>query len=183
MQHIEPESQKHRDTEPLWIPPIIIESADRPSPSLSEQFSTLTKKLSRHLPIKKAVLVYRESQSNQLAAVATWCGGERRTLSLRLPRESSLFAQVAEDGRDYAENFCACFSGNALERRLLLDEDSSAFMLHPVKCEGEVVGLMGFSSDDPSAFATCDDCYFDTLTTDLAVRIVEARRQSLAPNR
>ncbi|HVP06760.1 MAG TPA: GAF domain-containing protein [Candidatus Acidoferrum sp.] len=183
MPNIEPESQKQRDTGAPWISPALIESTNRSSLDYSDEFASLTRKLSRQLPVRRAVLVFREPEGNRLVAMATWCGGERRTLSLRLPRESSLFAHVAEDGRDYAENFCACFSGNAFERRLLLDEDSNAFILHPVKFDGGVVGLMGFSSDDPSAFATCDDGFFDFLTADLAVKIVKFQRQLYSANR
>ncbi len=183
MQSIEPESQKQRDDGPLWLSPSVIESANRPPLDLSEEFASITRKLSRHLPIKRGILVFREPHTDRLVAVATWCGGERRTLNLRLPRESSLFIHVAEDGRDYAENFCACFSGNAFERRLLLDEDSSAFVIHPAKLDGEVVGLMGFSSDDPSAFASCDDSYFESLSVDLALKMLAARRRSCALGR
>ena len=68
-----------------------------------------------------------------------------------------IFEKVAESGQVYTENFCDTFTGNFFERKLLLDSDSRSFVLQPLKSEGEVVGLIGYSSEQPTAFTMFEE--------------------------
>ena len=96
----------------------------------------------------------RRDDNRHLAAVTTWHNGSvRNGLSVNLPPESSLFEKVAEHGRVYTEDYCAGFSGNFFERKLLLGDDSRSFVVQPLKTDGKVVGLIGYSSEEPTAFA------------------------------
>jgi hypothetical protein len=121
---------------------------------LAGEFSELTRELTRDYPIDKGVLVLRNDASHQLAAISTYRDGVVcEGLRLNLPAEASLFEKVAEHGEVYTEDFCDSFSGNFFERKLLLEDDSRSFVVHPLKSDGRVTGLLGYSSRQPTAFA------------------------------
>ncbi len=125
---------------------------------LAEQFFELTHQLRKRYEISKGVLVLRQEQPRRLAAISTWKHGlERDGLTINLPDDSSLFEKVAEQGQVYTENFCESFVGNFFERKLLLDETSRSFVLQPLKSNGHVVGLLGYSSENPTAFAVFEE--------------------------
>ena len=135
-----------------------------PETELSETFVGLTRRLRVKYPIDKGVLIVREEEGDQLAAISTWHHGTVRDgLKLNLPADSSLFEKVAEDGRTYTEDFCGSFSGNFFERKLLLDDDSRCFVVQPLKSEGRVLGLLGFSSHAESAFAMFEEGALDSV--------------------
>ena len=74
--------------------------------SLSEIFFALTSHLRETFEINKGVLILRQEQPTKFAAVSTWNNGLGRDgLALSLPRDSSLFEQVAEQGEVYTEHF------------------------------------------------------------------------------
>ncbi len=139
---------------------------------LSDRFTELTRQLLCKFDISKGVLVIRRPIDEQLAAISTWQSGVTRDgLTITLPTETSLFDQVAKQGQTYAEDFCDSFSGNFFERRLLLDDDSRSFVVHPLKHEGKVVGLLAFSSHEPTAFAMFEEGDIDHLTQPFAQHV------------
>ena len=141
----------------------------------SELFLRLTRELQRFYPIRKGLLATREKGSTRFTATASFSERKtRRNLSLRIPAISSLFEKVAEGGSLYSENCAEFFSGNSFERNLLLDESTSSYILQPLKHEGQVIGLLGFSSDETAAFAVFETGLLDTIAEQLASRI--ARR-------
>ncbi|MCK4371845.1 MAG: GAF domain-containing protein, partial [candidate division Zixibacteria bacterium] len=87
----------------------------------------------------------------------------RDGLRLNLPVDASLFEKVAEQGHIYTEDFCESFSGNFFERKLLLDDDSRSFVLQPLKSDGRVLGLLGYSSRKPMAFVTFEEGALDDI--------------------
>lgn len=126
--------------------------------SLSEAFGELTNELSKSFSIDKAVLVLRKTDDDGLAAVSTWRPGQLRDgLTIGLPCQSSLFEKIAEHGQVYTENFTGAFSGNLFEKKLLLDDTSRSFVVHPLKADGRVVGFLGFSSEKPTAFTVLEE--------------------------
>ncbi len=144
---------------------------------LAEAFHTLTDQLHKEYDIDKGVLVLRPDAGRQLAAVSTWNRGALRDgLRLNLPVESSLFEKVAEQGHVYTEDFCESFSGNFFERKLLLDDDSRSFVLQPLKSEGRVLGLLGYSSRKPMAFVTFEEGALDAISNRLGAIIDRADR-------
>jgi hypothetical protein len=135
-----------------------------PETELSRTFAGLTRRLRTKYEIDKGVLVLRQYDGKQLAAISTWHHGSVRDgLKLNLPVESSLFAKVAEHGQTYTEDFCGSFSGNFFERKLLLDDHSRCFLVQPLKSEGRVVGLIGYSSHCEAAFTMFEEGALDAV--------------------
>ena len=149
-----------------------IESEWPPEADLSEIFIGLTRILQRSHAITKGVPVIYEPDGTRFVAAATWNNGRtRKNLSIKLPHVFSLFKNIAEDGRFYMDNFCRIFEGNSFERNLLLDSDSQSFAVQPLKYEGRVLGLLGYSSDQPMAFTTFENGFLDEVARQLACRI------------
>ncbi|MEW5994575.1 MAG: GAF domain-containing protein [Candidatus Zixiibacteriota bacterium] len=135
---------------------------------LSQVFINLTQGLRERFEIDKGVLIVRRGDSQTLAAVSTWSDGLGRDgLTINLPGDSSLFEQVAQHGQVYTESYCKAFSGNFFERKLLLDENSRSFVLMPLKSEGHVVGLLGYSSQQPTAFTLFEEGELDSVAEQL----------------
>ena len=135
----------------------------------SELFFELTRYLESHFSISRGVLLLRDDADTPLAAVSTWHNGQTREgLSIKLPSESSLFTKVADQGSVYTDNFCASFSGNFFEKKLLLDDASQSFVLQPLKHNGEVIGLLGFSSEEPTAFTLFEEGAVEGVVADFA---------------
>jgi len=151
-----------------------IENIINGSNNLSDIFVKLTKHLGKQFHINKGVLVLKRGSSNNLAAVSTWNNGHAQDgLAIDLPGDSSLFEKVVEHGQVYTEDFCGSFSGNFFERKLLLDNSSRSFVLHPLKSEGEVIGLLGYSSEKPTAFAVFEEGILDDVAGKFADAIYD----------
>lgn len=136
---------------------VLVECSDPPT-----IFLRFTRELQRVYDITKGFLAIREGDMTRFLAVATFSNGTvRKNLSLKLPSAPSLFEKVADDGKLYTESFAELCDGNLIERRLLLDDDTRAFMLRPLKFDGRVVGLLGYSSDNPDAFVTFEEGLID----------------------
>ncbi len=149
-----------------------IESEWPPETDLAEIFIGLTRVLQRSHAITKGVLVIYEPDGTRFVATATWNNGKsRKNLSIKLPQVFSLFKNIAEDGCLYTDNFCRIFEGNSFERNLLLDSDSQSFAIQPLKYEGRVLGLIGYSSNQPMAFTTFENGFLDEVARQLACRI------------
>ena len=137
-----------------------------------ELFSDFSRALESHYEIRKGFLALREGEQTRFLAVASWrTGGTRRNLSLRLPQASSFFEKVAESGQLYSENVGQFFDGNSIEKHLLFDDDTVSFMLRPLKHNGELIALLGYSSDVPDAFVTIQDGVLDRAFDQLAIRL------------
>ncbi len=146
---------------------------------LSEIFFHVTRELRKRYNISKGVLVVRHDSTHRLAAISTWNNGATRDgLAVNLPVDSSLFEKVAEHGSVYTEEYCGSFSGNFFERKLLLDDTSRSFVVQPLKSNGEVVGLLGYSSEEPTAFAMFDEGAMEKVAADLAGIIRSGRTGS-----
>ena len=132
-------------------------------------FAQFSRLLKRFLDIRKGFLALREGDQTRFLAIASWKDdGTQRTLSLRLPQAASFFEKVAEHGQLYSESITQFFDGNTVERRLLFDEDTASFMLRPLKHDGQLVGLLGYSSDVPEAFVTVESGQLDPAFEQLA---------------
>ncbi|RKX25698.1 MAG: hypothetical protein DRP47_09385 [Candidatus Zixiibacteriota bacterium] len=146
--------------------------------NLTQAFSDLTEELSKDYDITKGVLVIRMQDTQNLAAISTWKDGMMRDgLTVTLPSKSSLFEKVAENGCVYTEDFCAAFSGNFFERKLLLDDNSRSFVVQPLKTKGKVVGLVAYSSDQPTAFAMFEEGVVQPVAAKFACEIESLLKQ------
>ena len=145
---------------------------------MSELFIKLTQDLQRSFAISKGLLVIRENNATQFIATSSFSQRKtRKNLSLRIPSVSSLFEKVAEGGTLYTENCSEFFSGNSFERNLLMDNKSRSFILQPLKHEGQVIGILGYSSDEVSAFTVFETGLLDTVAGLIASRISGKRIQ------
>ena len=139
----------------------------------AEMFFEITNYLKDKYDIGKGVLVLRHEDS-VLSAISTWSNGQRRGgLALNLPTDKSLFEKVIEDGNLYTESYSETFSGNFFEQKLLLEPLTRSFALHPLKFEGKVIGLLGFSSHNPMAFSLMEEGESDRLFNKFASKLSE----------
>ncbi|MFQ5499214.1 MAG: GAF domain-containing protein [Candidatus Zixiibacteriota bacterium] len=159
----------------------VLVSALSQSETDSELFLEYTRALQNQFNISQGVLVLVDPVDNKLAAVSTIHNGSLRDgLRIRLPAESSLFSQVVDQSSIYNEEFVDTFSGNFFERKLLLDEDSRSFVLQPLKHDARVVGLVGFSSQQPAAFAMFEEGDIDR-AAELLAKYLALRHQPQSP--
>ncbi|RME28781.1 MAG: hypothetical protein D6800_03500 [Candidatus Zixiibacteriota bacterium] len=136
-------------------------------------FADLVRHLQSHYNISRGVLILREAEGTRyLVSALVSDTGERKHLSLLLPGGSSLIRQAAEDGGIYTENFFGLFDGSLFEKNLLIGPETESFMLHPVKYEGRVVGIVGLSSRTTDAFVTLDHGALEPVLTQLGRRLV-----------
>jgi GAF domain len=148
------ETASPRDAVPVSV---CIHSATH-EPTLTEEFTRLTKRLRKSFAVDKCILVLQRPAEDRLAAVASWDHGVVSDgLAINLPHDNSLFEKVTEDGGLYTENFCGSFSGNFFERKLLIDNGSRSFALLPLRHDGHLVGLVGMSSEKPMAFTLLEE--------------------------
>ena len=158
-----------------------IEAVLAVSPDPRTAFSEFSRLLENIFDIRKGFLALREEDQTRFLAVASWrTGGERRSLSLRLPQTASLFEKVAETGQISSETFSEFFDGNRIERSLLFGDGTVSFMLKPLKHDARVVGIVGYSSDHPEAFAVVEDGRLDPVFDRLAAFL---GRLQAAPSR
>lgn len=138
----------------------------------AEIFIDLTRELQQYYDIRRGVLILKEAGGTRYVATALVSDSlERKNLSLRLPIESSLIRRAAEDGSVYTENVIELFSGNNFEKNLLIDAQTEAFLLYPIKHDGEVVGVIGYNSDNTDAFITFDTDILEEIAQQLGNRV------------
>lgn len=159
----------NRDT--TFIEPRKTAVSDEPS----EMFFEIIEFLKERYTLNKSVLIVK-NENAALSAISTWSNGIRQDgLTLNLPHKESLFERVIDDGRIYTEYFIGSFSGNFFERKLLLDDDSRSFALQPLKSDGQVVGMVGFSSKNPTAFALMEDGDSSDVFSQFAERLLKQK--------
>lgn len=144
-----------------------------PQEDIAEVFFRLTELLSKYFEVERGVLILKREDHGEYRAVAGWRQGrEPKHLNLRMP-ESSLMAKVGEDGHTFVDEYCELFSGNSLERRLLLGQESQSYIIQPLICDTQLKGVIGYSSADVSAFVTHEGSILDKLAKVLAEKIDE----------
>lgn len=134
--------------------------------NISEIFCELTRRLEVKFDINKGVLVLRHQNDNSFLAISTWNNGEFLDgLAISLPTKPSLFEEVAADGHVFSDSYGGIFSGNFFEKKLLLNNNSRSYLLHPLKHEGQIVGMLGYSSEEEMAFSVFEEgILFDVAT-------------------
>ncbi len=164
------------DRAPVSSPLLKTAGADH----LQELFAATVRCICYYLPLTRAVLVSVGYHHRDLLAVAAWSEHSMqpsRLLSVRLPAENSLFSQVAAERSEFSDEYFGLFSGSSLEHRLLLDGvDGGSYLIHPIKMENRVVGLIGLSSAVPGTFVEFDS--LDPVHTFAPLAIELARLQS-----
>jgi hypothetical protein len=159
-----------------------LELRSPPATQVPDYFVDIVKRLQDVLPIGRAFLAVRESSGTRLIATATFGAHKvRKNLNLKIPAISSLFQKVSDGGIAFTDNCSQFFSGNNLERNLLLDHSSRAYTLIPLKHEGHTVGMLGMSSERPEAFSIVDEGLLDGVVANLARRVVSTSLRVSSP--
>lgn len=152
---------------------------------LQELFAATVRSIGHYLPLTRAVLVSVGYHHRDLLAVASWSehsSSPSRLLSVRLPVEHSLFSHVAAERTEFSDDYFGLFSGSSLEHRLLLEGvEGGSYMIHPIKMENRVVGLIALSSSLPGTFSDFDS--LDPLHTFAPLAMELARLRSTAAAR
>ncbi|MBI5266976.1 MAG: hypothetical protein HY851_07055 [candidate division Zixibacteria bacterium] len=147
---------------------------------LHELFVETARSIHRYIPLQRAILVVARDHYRDLIAVAGWGadqGGATRTLSLALPVENSLFAEVAGQRFGFTDDYFGLFSGNSIERRLLIDSRTHSYVIWPLRVEASVVGLVGLSSEYPGAFTEIEAIDPERTLAPLAGEMARLRAQ------
>jgi transcriptional regulator with GAF, ATPase, and Fis domain len=143
--------------------------------SLPELINDIANRLKEFFDINRALLVVRQNDTKPFSAVSSWHNGNLLDgLKLSLPKNTSLFENVAENRVIYTETYSGTFSGNFFEKKLLLDETSSSFLLQPIRYKGQTVGILGFSSENPTAFTMFEEGVLDKITDELGEIIIKS---------
>ena len=167
-------SRQHAESAPV---------TDIPARShMYELFVETTSSVNRYIPLQRAVLVAVGRHYRDLLAIAGWrCDSEddgTRSLSLRLPVEESLFAQVAAQRFGFSDDYFGLFSGNSVERKLLLDGNTGgSYVIWPLRDDSSIVGLIGFSSDLPGAFTELEAIDPERTFAPLAAELTRLRHE------
>ncbi len=119
-----------------------------------ELFFSFIKKLGRMIPVSRAVLVVKSPRDGRLKVIALkGTRASREGLALSIPQSDSLLDRIFESRATYTAHDPFGFSGNFIERRILLDESTASLMISPLSANGDIFGLIGLASPEEYAFA------------------------------
>jgi len=153
-----------------------IKNISDPDIKVSELFFDFTEWYRGQYNISKSVLVLKSMSDYSLSAVSTWENGAKRDgLTIRLPLEHSLFEKVINEGKTYLSQLSDDFTGNFFEKKLLMNENTRSFVLQPLKCKDDVIGLIGFSSESSDIFNEEKQSLFE----ETSVKLAEVIREKL----
>ena len=142
---------------------------------LPDLVKNIANRLRESFDINRALLVVRKNDTEPFSAVSSWHNGNLLDgLKLSLPKNTSLFENVADNRVTYSETYSGTFSGNFFEKKLLLDETSSSFLLQPIRYKGQTVGILGFSSENPTAFTMFEEGVLNKITDELGEVIINS---------
>jgi hypothetical protein len=157
-------------------------AATRPAHThLHELFIETARSFHRYIPVHRAVLVAVGDHYRDLIVIAGWTdignNSGARILALRLPVENSLFAQVAAQRSGFTDDYFGLFSGNSIERKLLLDNATGSYVIWPLRIGASIVGLIGFSSELPGAFVELEAIDPERTLAPLATELARLRTE------
>jgi transcriptional regulator with GAF, ATPase, and Fis domain len=121
--------------------------------NVNNLFFAIAKKLNRLFEITSAVLIVRSTHDSSLKVIAIKKEHySREGLALTLPDHDSLLYRVLRKASLHIERKPDDFSGNFIERKLLLDGNARTLAICPIVSNNSVSGLLCLSSPSPSAF-------------------------------
>ncbi|MEP0829123.1 MAG: GAF domain-containing protein [bacterium] len=138
-------------------------------------FFSLYKKLKKHLSLSTAVLIVHSVRDNTLKVIAVKNSKHApEGISLTLPDQDSLLHSVFRDGHPYIENNPDNFSGNFIERKLLLGEPSKSLAVFPIHNNGSRIGLICLVSTQAQAFDIIDQPLLNPLSSQFGQFLAKA---------
>ncbi len=141
-----------------------LSSLFRNNKNIYDLFFSLTKKLNKFFSLSRSILVIRSMRDDDLKVIAMKGPQNSRIgLALTLPRQNSIIYQVLGGKEIYTENYPHEFSGNFIERKLLLDDNPGSIAICPIKNDGDVCGLICLTSPALYAFTLFRDGALDAV--------------------
>lgn len=136
--------------------------------NINKLFFAIAKKLNRLFDITSAVLVVRSIQNGHLKVIAIKKENySREGLALTLPDRDSLLYRVFRKASLHIENITGSFSGNFIEKKLLLDEGARILAICPITSNESVSGLLCLASPSPAAFDLFEQGVLDSTLNQL----------------
>ncbi|GEM_PF-1218648 len=139
--------------------------------NINKLFFSFLKKFNRYLPVNRAALVIYSGRDRTLKVIALKGETAREGLALTLPVENSLLHRVYSSRATYTASQPFYFSGNFIERKILLSPDTKAVMVAPLFDGGDIFGLICISSPREAAFENCDQGVLDKVFRKLGIVI------------
>jgi len=139
--------------------------------NINKLFFSFLKKFNRYLPVNRAALVIHSGRDKTLKVIALKGETAREGLALTLPAENSLLHRVYNSRAVYIANQPFYFSGNFIERKILLNPETKAVMVAPLFDGGNIFGLICISSQREGAFEGCDQGILDKVFGKLGIAI------------
>jgi len=140
--------------------------------NLYQLFFSFIKKLNKFFSLSKAILVVRSPRDNNLKVVAL--KGQksiRQGLALSLPEKNSLLYNVFDDCEIYTQNFPKDFEGNFVEKKLLIDNETSSIAVCPIRNDDSTHGLLCLASPIIYAFDMFGEGFLDSVLEQFGKRI------------
>ncbi len=140
--------------------------------NLYQLFFSIVKKLNKFFSLSRAILVVRSPKDNNLKVIAL--KGQkiaRQGLALTLPEKNSLLYNVCECCKMYTQNFPTHFEGNFIEKKLLIDDETSSIAICPIRNNGSIHGLLCLASPIIYAFDMFGQGFLDSVLEQFGRRI------------
>jgi hypothetical protein len=136
--------------------------------NINKLFFAIAKKLNRAFDITSAVLVIRSVRDSSLKVIAIKKDHySREGLALTLPDRDSLLYNVLRKASLHTEYIVENFSGNFIEKKLLLDDKSRTLAICPIISNNSVSGLLCLASPSSSAFELFENGALDSILKQL----------------
>ncbi len=139
--------------------------------NINKLFFSFTKKLNRFLPISRAALVLYSKRDGHLKVIALKAESAREGLALSLPKKNSLFYRVFDSRSIYTADYPFYFSGNFVERKILIDQDSKSILVTPLMTGGKIYGLICLASPQEAAFRFYDHSIMERIFRKLGLAV------------
>jgi len=139
--------------------------------NINKLFFSFTKKLNRFLPISRAALVIYSERDRNLKVIALKADSTREGLALSLPRDNSLFYRVFESRAIYTADSPFYFSGNFVERKILVSRETKSILVTPLTTGGKAYGLICLASPRESAFRFYDHSIMEKVFRKLGIAV------------
>jgi transcriptional regulator with GAF, ATPase, and Fis domain len=123
------------------------------SRELGALFSKLIGRLGRFYTINKASLSFYDGTTRRLRVTHIYENRSMKAgLALNFSINKSTMYQILVQGYPVADNYPEHFSGNIIEKKILLSTGSRSVLIVPLVLEGVRMGLLSLASVNESAF-------------------------------
>jgi len=139
--------------------------------NINKLFFSFTKKLNRFLPISRAALVIHSQRDKNLKVIALKAESAREGLALSLPSENSLFYRVFNSRSIYTADYPFNFSGNFVERKIMVGPDTKSILVTPLMTGGNIYGLICLASPQEAAFRYYDHSIMERVFRKLGLAV------------